>query len=66
MRFLPLAVAVALLAVPAFAQTLVGKVVGVADGDTVTLLVNGLEQYKIRLGEIDAPENGQPYGRASK
>lgn len=63
---LALGLAIALLTMPACAQTLVGKVVGVADGDTVTLLVNGRQQYKIRLGEIDAPESGQPYGRASK
>ena len=36
------------------------------DGDTIKLLVNGRDQYKIRLGEIDAPESGQPFGQASK
>jgi endonuclease YncB( thermonuclease family) len=51
---------------PTLAETLRGKVVGVTDGDTVKLLVDGRRQYKIRLGEIDAPEGGQPYGRASK
>lgn len=51
---------------PARAETLTGKVVRVTDGDTVTLLVDGRRQYKIRLGEIDAPEGGQPFGRAAK
>jgi endonuclease YncB( thermonuclease family) len=51
--------------VPSVAETLRGRVVGVTDGDTVRLLVYG-RQYKVRLGEIDAPESGQPYGRASK
>jgi endonuclease YncB( thermonuclease family) len=59
-------VATAVLAAPSLAETLRGKVVGVTDGDTIRLLVDGRRQYKIRLGEIDAPESGQPYGRASK
>ena len=50
----------------AWAETLTGKVVRVTDGDTITLLVDGRRQYKIRLGEIDAPEGGQPFGRAAK
>lgn len=56
----------ALAPAPLLAETLVGKIVGVTDGDTVKLLVGGRNLYKVRLGEIDAPENGQPFGRASK
>jgi endonuclease YncB( thermonuclease family) len=51
---------------PTAAETLQGRVVGITDGDTVKLLVGGHSQYKIRLGEIDAPETGQPFGKASK
>ena len=47
-----------------FAATLTGKVVKVADGDTITILV-GTEQHRIRLQGIDAPERKQPYGKAS-
>jgi endonuclease YncB( thermonuclease family) len=43
-----------------------GKVVGVADGDTITVLRDGRDQVKIRLYGIDAPESGQPFGKASK
>ena len=43
-----------------------GKVVGVADGDTITVLRDGHDQVKIRLYGIDAPESGQPFGKASK
>ena len=41
-------------------------VVGIADGDTLTVLCNGNEQVKIRLAEIDAPEKKQPFGKRSK
>jgi endonuclease YncB( thermonuclease family) len=38
-------------------------VVGVADGDTITLLDRNRQEHKIRLAGIDAP---QPYGQRSK
>jgi hypothetical protein len=37
----------------------------VSDGDTFTLL-DGREQYKIRLYGIDCPESGQPFGNRAK
>lgn len=43
----------------------VGVVTRVIDGDTVIIKTNG-ESLKIRLSEIDAPENGQPYGREAR
>ena len=43
-----------------------GRIVGVHDGDTITLLDADNRQHKIRLDGIDAPELGQPFGRASK
>ncbi len=48
-----------------FAQA-VGKVVGVQDGDTFTLLLEGNIQVRIRLHGIDAPESGQDFGQVSK
>lgn len=42
-----------------------GLVVGVADGDTITVLQNNT-QYKIRLYGIDCPENGQDFGQKAK
>jgi endonuclease YncB( thermonuclease family) len=42
-----------------------GRVVGVTDGDTLTLLVDQ-KQIKIRLSQIDTPESGQPYGAKAK
>ena len=38
----------------------------VTDGDTITLLDADNRRHKIRLDGIDAPELGQPFGRASK
>lgn len=48
------------------AATLTGKVVGVADGDTITVLDSSNTQYKIRLAGIDAPEKKQAFGNVSK
>ena len=39
-----------------------GRVVGVHDGDTLTVLTAGNVQIKVRLVEIDAPELKQPFG----
>lgn len=50
---------------PTNSETLNGKVVGITDGDTLTLLV-GRTQHKIRLGETDTPERGQDWGRRAK
>lgn len=43
-----------------------GRVVGVADGDTITLLDADKKQYKLRLAYIDAPEKAMPFGQAAK
>jgi endonuclease YncB( thermonuclease family) len=50
----------------ASAETINGRVVGVADGDTVTVLDPANRQHKIRLAGIDAPEKAQPFGQRSK
>lgn len=42
-----------------------GKVIKVADGDSITTLHEGKE-LRIRLAEIDVPERGQPFWRKSK
>ena len=55
-----------LLATAAFSAELRGRVVGISDGDTFTLLISDKQQVKIRLAEIDAPESGQPYGNRSR
>lgn len=60
-------VAVALaLACTVNAETITGQVVGVADGDTITVLDADKIQHKIRLAGIDAPEKKQAFGNRSK
>lgn len=48
------------------ADVLFGRVVGVSDGDTVTVLDGDRVQHKVRLAGIDAPESHQAYGARSK
>jgi endonuclease YncB( thermonuclease family) len=65
------AAAIAACAVAALASAgaacadLTGRVVSVADGDTLTVLV-GSRQVRVRLWGIDAPERGQPWSRRSR
>jgi endonuclease YncB( thermonuclease family) len=69
-RFLPL---ILILLVPwlfvsvALADDLItAKVVGVTDGDSITVLAPGDRQDKIRLHGIDCPESGQAFGKRAK
>lgn len=55
-----------MLSCSAFAETLSGRIVGISDGDTVTLLDAHNQQHKIRLAGIDAPEKSQAFGQRSK
>jgi micrococcal nuclease len=51
---------------PTMGQTITGRVVGVSDGDSLTLLVQGNRQIKVRLDGIDAPEAGQEFSKNAK
>lgn len=48
------------------ADLISGKVVHVADGDTVTVLDGAKVQHKVRLAGIDAPEKSQAFGQKSR
>jgi endonuclease YncB( thermonuclease family) len=64
-RLLPVLLMLAIAHV-AIAAEITGRVVGIADGDTLTVLEDSLRQTKIRLAEIDTPESRQPYGSRAK
>lgn len=51
---------------PTCASEYPAKVVGVSDGDTLTVLVGGSRQVEVRLHGIDAPETGQDFGSRAK
>lgn len=61
-----LAILVFLLVFSMPGKALEGRVVGVSDGDTLTLLDASNIQHKIRLAGIDAPEKTQAFGNRSK
>ncbi len=66
LQILVAAMLLAVLITSSFAATLQGRVVGVHDGDTVTVLDASRHQVKVRLAEIDAPETNQPYGNRAR
>jgi len=53
-------------ATPAQTATIKGQVVGVHDGDSITVLTAGKVQVKVRLEGIDAPELKQAFSQQSK
>jgi endonuclease YncB( thermonuclease family) len=57
---------IALLGLPCQADLISGRVVSVADGDTITVLDGNNVQHKIRLAGIDAPERAQAFGQRSR
>ena len=62
--FTPLGLA--LLIGSAWADQLLGRVVGVADGDTLTVLTTPRQQHRVRLTGIDAPKKRQAFGQVAK
>lgn len=44
----------------------INTVLRVKDGDTVEIMGEGRKPYSVRLSGIDAPENGQAWGKKSK
>jgi endonuclease YncB( thermonuclease family) len=51
-----------LLARSVQAETLSGTVIGVLDGDTLTIVDAQKRRYRVRLGQVDAPESKQAFG----
>jgi endonuclease YncB( thermonuclease family) len=48
------------------AETIVGRVVAVSDGDTIKVLDDNRKLFVIRLKGIDAPEKAQSFGQRAK
>lgn len=67
-KLMPLFITTAILvfSISTFADTIQGRVVSVADGDTVTVLDAFNTEHKIRLMGIDAPEIEMPFGEWSR
>ena len=66
MRVPPLLIASVLLScLSASILDLSGRVVGISDGDTISVMHDG-QAVKIRLYGIDAPEKGQAFGTKAK
>ncbi|WP_231433808.1 MULTISPECIES: thermonuclease family protein [unclassified Chryseobacterium] len=42
------------------------KVIKISDGDTITVLLEGNIQKKLRLAEVDCPESGQAFSKNAK
>jgi hypothetical protein len=61
-----LAIVAVTLTIAAHAQTIQGRVVGISDGDTITVLDAKRTQHKVRLAGIDAPESGKPSATSPK
>ncbi|MFO7155560.1 MAG: thermonuclease family protein [Pseudomonadota bacterium] len=55
-----------LAACSARSEVLRGEVVGISDGDTLTLLDDSKRTHKVRLQGIDAPERSQPFSEKSR
>src|SRR5712664_3412906 len=55
-----------ILSAPVGTQTLTGRVIRIADGDTITVLDATNTQHRVRLQGIDAPESHQAFGAQSK
>ena len=46
-------------------KIIIGKCTRVSDGDTIHVVTDGNEKFKVRLDRIDAPEKDQPHGKES-
>ena len=56
-----------LLSLSLFSAEIIGKVVGVSDSDTITVLDNlDKGRFRIRLDKIDVPEKKQAFGAKAK
>jgi endonuclease YncB( thermonuclease family) len=60
-----LSISLLFLFLPSICAAWSGTVIGISDGDTITVL-RGKTPIKIRLHGIDCPERGQAFGKRAK
>jgi endonuclease YncB( thermonuclease family) len=60
------ALALAVASAATLARELDGRVVGIQDGDTLTVLHVTKQQHRVRIAGIDAPEKSQAFGEAAR
>ena len=65
-RCLITAILVILLVTTSAAETLSGRCIAVADGDTITILTPAKRQVRVRLACVDCPERRQAFGKRAK
>lgn len=53
--------ALLLIALPASAESIARRIIGIANGDTCSCLTAKRDQVRVRLAGIDAPELNKPY-----
>ena len=58
-------ISLVLILLPSFSWAWSGEVVGITDGDTITVL-RDREQVRIRLYGIDTPERGQAFSKRAR
>ena len=61
-----LALMLLVIAFPACGADYLARVIGIADGGTITVLTADKSQGRIRLWGIDAPEIGQDFGSRAR
>jgi micrococcal nuclease len=62
---LSIVICLAVMVLPSLAYPWKGKVVGISDGDTITVLDRG-KGHRVRLFGIDCPEKDQDFGSKAK
>lgn len=60
------AISLFIVSIAQSADTIIGKVVSISDGDTITVLDANKTQHKIRLFGVDCPESHQDFGQKAK
>ena len=65
MQYIIISLLLLFLYSPVLADTIQGKVIKIADGDTVTIVDESGKKHRVRLAGMDAPEKDQAYGDVS-